>query len=241
MAGFSIPDESEAAFAPQARLFQTDLDALVAALTGTGVVEGCAVTAQGTPDMTVAVAAGVVQSGMARLAVTSGNVTIGAADGSNPRLDAVVATSAGAKAVRAGTAAANPLLPALTAGDVLLARVYVPATDTTIAADQIIDGRLFLPHGIDCTPVSISTTTTITAIHRTVKVDCTAGAVTCNLPTAVGIKGRRYWFKKMDVGLNNVTLDPSGSETVDGQTTLSFNIQYQCIGIESDDANWIIF
>jgi hypothetical protein len=45
----------------------------------------------------------------------------------------------------------------------------------------------------------------------------------------------------MDVGLNNVTLDPSGSETVDGQTTLSFNIQYQCIGIESDDANWIIF
>ncbi len=55
---FTIPDESEAAFAPQARLFQTDLETLALAHNGTGVLSGCAVTAQGSPDMTVAVAAG---------------------------------------------------------------------------------------------------------------------------------------------------------------------------------------
>jgi hypothetical protein len=142
--GFTIPDEVEAAFAPQARLFQSDLEILALAHGATGVISGCAVTAQGTPDMTVAVAAGVVQSLATRLTVAGGNATITTADGTHPRLDIVVVTSGNALAVRAGTPAASPLLPSLTAGDVALARVYVPASDTAIGSTQIVDARVLL-------------------------------------------------------------------------------------------------
>jgi hypothetical protein len=73
--------------------------------------------------------------------VTAGNVTITAADGSNPRFDLVVVDSAGAKSAVAGTAAANPVF-ADPAGKVVLAAVYVPAADTDIDANQIIDKRI---------------------------------------------------------------------------------------------------
>lgn len=120
---------------------QTDIDALVAALAGTGVVSGCAVTAQGTPDMTVAVAAGVIRVNSLLPAVAAGNVTVTAADATNPRIDLIVANDSGTKACTAGTAAASPKAPAVPANSVLLAMVYVPAADTTMATNQITDKR----------------------------------------------------------------------------------------------------
>ena len=139
---FTIPNEAAAAFPAQAGLYSADLDILSVAPAGTGVVSGCAVTAQGTPNMTVAVASGVVRSLRRQWAVTGANATITANANANPRFDLVVITSAGAIAVRAGTAAAAPLLPALTVGDVALAAVYVEANDTAIAANQINDRRM---------------------------------------------------------------------------------------------------
>lgn len=135
---FTIPDETEATYPPQARLFQTTLEILAAAPGRTGVVNGCAVTAQSTPDMTVAVGAGLARSEGKRLLVPAGNVTIPTADATYPRLDLVVVTAAGAKAVRTGTAAAFPLEPPLTAGDVVLEQVYLPAGATTVTAAQLI-------------------------------------------------------------------------------------------------------
>jgi len=118
------------------------MDALVDGISGKNcVLSGCGCTPQGSPDMTVAVAAGEVLSNGALFSVSSGNVTIGAADGTNPRFDLIVANSSGTKAVRAGTASATPKPPARTANDVLLAVVYVPASDTTIAGNQIVDLR----------------------------------------------------------------------------------------------------
>ena len=141
---FTLPNAATAAFTPQAEPDSVDIDILVAAISGQGVVSGCAVTAQGSPDMTVAVAAGVIQTGGVRYAVSSGNVTITAADGTNPRFDLIVADSAGAKQRRGGTAAASPIFPTPTAGDVVLAAVYVPASDTDIDANQITDKRAFV-------------------------------------------------------------------------------------------------
>lgn len=146
---FTIPNSGDAAIqdSKQAQVDAQDLTYLILALNGTGVVSGCAVTAQGSPDMTVAVAAGVIQSDGVEAAVTAGNATIGTADSTNPRFDIVVSTSSGTKAVRAGTAAATPLFPALTAGDVPLAAVYVPASDTTISSTQIVDKRVIVGMG----------------------------------------------------------------------------------------------
>lgn len=141
---FTIPNESDAAFPSQAAPDSTDIAAITAASERTGVVSGCAVTAQGTPDMTVAVAAGTVSVAGATASVAAGNVTIGAADGTNDRKDIVVVSNAGAKSVVTGTAAADPVKPAIPANSVLLAEVYVPASDTDIDANQITDRRMVL-------------------------------------------------------------------------------------------------
>lgn len=141
---FDIPDKGTGASDIQSVLFSEYLDVMIAGIARVDcVLTGCAVTAQASPDMTVAVAAGTVLSNGALFSVTAGNVTIGAADANLPRLDLVVANSAGTKAVRAGTAAAAPKPPARTANDVVLAVVYVPAADTAINSNQIVDLRVF--------------------------------------------------------------------------------------------------
>jgi hypothetical protein len=147
--GFTIPDRDEAFSAdPQSVWMQTDIDALTRGIYDTGVRTGCAVTAQGTPDMSVHVAAGTVVSGGTALSVTSGDVSIAASDPSNPRVDCVVVDSTGALQIRSGTAAAHPKAPEVSAGDVLLAMVLVPAGASAIISSYITDKRVFLPdHG----------------------------------------------------------------------------------------------
>lgn len=151
MTGFTIPDKDEAAFPIQSGWFQSDIDALAAAYAGTGVLSGCSVTAQGSPDMTVAVASGEVTVAGARALVSAGNVTVTNAHATLNRLDLVVVDAAGAKSVVAGTAAASPIYPAVPASSVVLAGVYVPAADTDIDANQIVDKRVLTVLGTQVT------------------------------------------------------------------------------------------
>lgn len=141
---FTIPNNADAFHTHQAEPDSVDIAILVQALNGEGVVSGCTVTAQGSPDMTVAVAVGVVRIDNQLVTVTAGNVTVGAADGTNPRIDLITVNNAGTKACTAGTAAASPVFPAVPADSVALAAVYVPASDTTIASNQITDKRAVL-------------------------------------------------------------------------------------------------
>lgn len=164
---FSIPDQGEGLNAIQSILFQEYLDVLIAGVTGYEcVISGGLVTAQGTPDMTVAVAkAGVLTNGVLKPAAAA-TKAISAADATNPRLDLIVVDSAGALQVRTGTAAAAPKPAARSANDVVLAVVYVPANASVIAATQITDLRILRgkgPLGIGkvTTPVTANTTNTI--------------------------------------------------------------------------------
>ena len=146
---FRIHNQSDGAIANnnQAEIDSVDLQVLVAAYNGTGVISGCAVTAQGSPDMTVAVAVGVIvvnDGTPARGTVDAGNVTITTAHGSNPRFDLILSNAAGTKSAVAGTAAADPEFPDIPANSVVLAAVYVPAADTTMETDQIVDKRVIL-------------------------------------------------------------------------------------------------
>jgi hypothetical protein len=142
---FSIPNEVDAGFTSQAEPDSRDFDILAAGVSGHGVIQGCAVAAQGAPDMTVAVAVGTVQlRGRLVRKVAAGNVAITAAHATLNRIDLVTVDPSGTKGAIAGTAAALPVLPPITAGHVVLAAVYVPATDTAINANQIIDKRCVL-------------------------------------------------------------------------------------------------
>lgn len=166
---FTIPNAPDAANADQAEPDSRDFrDILTPGFQLTGVVSGCAVSAQGTPDMTVAVAAGVVSVQSAWVSVAAGNVTITTADVTNPRFDLVCVDSAGAKSAVAGTAAANAVFPD-PVGKVVLAAVYVPANQTTIPNTLIVDKRVVIPpwspiqrvQTVDITPLPANTSVAV--------------------------------------------------------------------------------
>lgn len=136
-----IPNKADASYARQAGGFSADIDTIAAALAGDGVLSGLGVQAQGTPDMTVAVAGGQARIGGYFPFYAGGNVTITAADGSNPRIDLIVIDYNGAVSRVGGTAAAYPVPPAIPANSLQLAQVYVPAAATSITNAMIVDKR----------------------------------------------------------------------------------------------------
>lgn len=140
---FTIPNVADAAFPDQAEPDSGDLRIITDAIGATGVESGCAVTAQGSPNMTVAVAAGVVRVDAAYVVVSGSNVTITAANATYARFDLITVDGSGTKAAVAGTASSNPVFPPIPASRVVLAAVYVPAGDTAIGSTQIIDKRVY--------------------------------------------------------------------------------------------------
>lgn len=125
-----------------------DIAVIAAGIGGNGVYIGGAVTAQGSPDMTVAVAAGLGRYNEKSFVIAAGNVTITTADATNPRFDLIVVSNTGSKSCTAGTAAAVPVWPAIPANSIVLAEVYVPASDTAIGSNQITDKRCIIPSSL---------------------------------------------------------------------------------------------
>lgn len=144
--GFAIPNLTEApatTYGDLAELDRSSLQVLVAAARNSVVTTGCAVTAQGTPNNTVAVAAGQARSQGKPGFVTAGNVTISNGDGTNPRKDLVYLSSSFVKSVRNGTPhATTPLVPDLNDGEIPLAIVYRPVSATTVTSTMIVDVRV---------------------------------------------------------------------------------------------------
>lgn len=62
------------------------------------------------------------------------------------------------------------------------------------------------------------------------RANAVGGNMTINLPAAVG-NGRLVSIKKIDSSANTVTIDGSGSETIDGATTYVLTTQYQGVQI----------
>lgn len=91
-------------------------------------------------------------------------------------------------------------------------------------------------------PIAVETLTASSSISPfagLVLVNTTSGSVTVTLPPAANCKGRIYQFKKT-VAANTVTLDPDGSETIDGAATLAWTTQYQSYTLCSDGSGWHI-
>ena len=78
---------------------------------------------------------------------------------------------------------------------------------------------------------------TYTVLSTDYFVEATSGTFTISLPTAVGIKGQIYQIK--NAGNGTITVDPSGAQTIDGQSTVTLT-QNKSLYIVSDGANWII-
>lgn len=144
---YTVPNAATAAYPAQADLDSLDLTILSAGTARSGVVQGLAVSAPG--GMSVACAAGQIQSTGRLLRVAAATLTIAAADVSNPRFDLVVAVPDGNNvsatcAVVTGTASATPVFPTPASTAVVLASVFIPPAVAAITSGMLVDKRVFI-------------------------------------------------------------------------------------------------
>lgn len=86
-----------------------------------------------------------------------------------------------------------------------------------------------------------ATDLTVTDGNTVVLASASAGGVTITLPSAGGSnKNRMIVVKKTDSTSNGVVIDPNGSETIDGDTTLTITTENASVMIVSDGSNWSI-
>jgi hypothetical protein len=87
----------------------------------------------------------------------------------------------------------------------------------------------------------VSKTTTYTATTADVVILCaTSSAWTLALYTAVGNDGRVLIIKKTSSDANALTIDPNGSQTIDGATTILIRTQNESVTLVYDGANWVV-
>jgi len=102
-------------------------------------------------------------------------------------------------------------------------------------------GNLVAVGGIKYNYKAITTTTTVT-VSDSGFLNVTGGTCGINLPTAVGNAGVWYSVKHSTTNAIVVTIDPNGSETIDGAATnTSMDAANDTLGFYSDGANWKIF
>ena len=116
---------------------------LTEAAQGNRVKSGCAVTAQGSPDMTVDIAAGVVRINNAYVVVSAvDNQAVTAADGANDRYDIIYVGVDATVHYLAGTATAAPYPPDLPAEHILLSILYIAQSSSQVDPGDIADNRI---------------------------------------------------------------------------------------------------
>ncbi len=94
------------------------------------------------PSMTILVEGGSVLNGIVLTTKVQQSIALDVADVINPRIDRIVLNpSTGVITKITGTPGVTPVAPIITAGNLPICQVSVPATDTTISDDQITDER----------------------------------------------------------------------------------------------------
>lgn len=79
---------------------------------------------------------------------------------------------------------------------------------------------------------------TAASIDDVLRGDSSGGTFQFTLPTAVGISGKTYVFKKIDSSSTVITIGTTSSQTIDGVTSTTLNTQYEQIEVISNGTNW---
>ncbi|MCX5365970.1 hypothetical protein OG864_45550 [Streptomyces sp. NBC_00124] len=85
---------------------------------------------------------------------------------------------------------------------------------------------------------TVTGTLTARPIDRILRADASGGAVTVNLPSAAP-NLVEYTIIKADATGNTVTVDPAGSETINGAATRVLSAQWETVTLRSDGTNWL--
>ena len=97
---------------------------------------------------------------------------------------------------------------------------------------QVMSYRLFT------SGVGAASTTALTTDY-TIAVDPTTTAATVNLPAAATVTGQIFAIKHVNASANTVTIDASGSETIDGNLTLVLTA-YNSATVQSTGSAWVV-
>jgi hypothetical protein len=81
---------------------------------------------------------------------------------------------------------------------------------------------------------------TIAGTDVVVFANAASGNVTITLPTASANGGYRFYIKRIDGSGNTCAIARSGSDTIDGQTSISLDMQYTSLTVISDGSAWYI-
>lgn len=118
--------------------------------------------------------------------------------------------------------------------------IFCPGDRSTIFGGGVSGskGLVEIQGSLATARVAKTGTYTLTKTDSILEADASGGDFTLTLPTAVGAGGRRYTIINTSSG--NTTVDGSGSQTIDGATTVALGIPSEAITIVSDNANWEI-
>ena len=125
-------------------------------------------------------------------------------------------------------------------------RIYADVTDPTAALPMFHNGtawKRFAYYGDPTTSYNVTAakTSNYTAvIDDFIRCDCTGGAFTVTLPTAVGQGGRKIVIVKTDSTTNALNIATTSSQTMNGVTTNNLSTAYEEVELVSDGANWIL-
>jgi len=86
----------------------------------------------------------------------------------------------------------------------------------------------------------VSKSATFTAVVGELYLVSPAASMTVNLPTAVGVKGKRIGIKKLTDDIRTLTIDPDSAELIDDVSTKAIVILNQSFVLVSDNVQWRI-
>ena len=90
-------------------------------------------------------------------------------------------------------------------------------------------------------PVIDGVSNAIGSAHHTVLLNADSGNCPAQLPSASGIAGRIYVFKRIDSSHNHVKVQSNGSEEIEGSTNdLDMNNQNESFTLQCDGTRWWI-
>jgi hypothetical protein len=99
-----------------------------------------------------------------------------------------------------------------------------------------------LPAWLDATFTTSTKTSnyTIAGTDVVIFANATSGSVVITLPTASANAGYRFYIKRIDGSINACSVARSGSDTIDGQVSMSLDTQYMSLTVVSDGNAWYV-
>jgi hypothetical protein len=95
-------------------------------------------------------------------------------------------------------------------------------------------------NGTFTTSTQTGTTYTVGSTDTVIFADATSNNITVTLPAASGVTGYRFYIKRIDSSGHTVTISRSGSDTIDGMTSFTLDLQYTAFAVVSNGSAWYI-